>query len=94
LAPSETPVAGQRLPERALRFGRIAAEQFGKAARGRPLVTRDVAFRQKRAQQLGLRPIKHATARRTLAPLSQRHRDTVQRADILLGRRHPVEDVS
>ena len=73
----ETPIVGQRIPQRALRVGRIAAQELRQAADGRIRSAR--LFRmgcEQRAQRARLIVIQDAATRRPLAALGDRHDHT------------------
>ena len=64
---------------------RTGARSFGTAA---------AVLGEQVAQPLRLLAVEHAAARRPFAALRQRSDDAVQRADILLRRRHAREDIA
>ncbi len=95
-APGKAPVVGQRLPQRPLGIGRIAAKEPRQTA-DRPALLGNAAgavLGEQRAQQLGLFAVEHAAARRPFAAFGDRHDDAVQRLNVLPGRLHAGENIA
>ncbi len=92
----EAAVVGERMPERALGLGRIAAQEPREAAHRATLAGRaGLAILGEQGAQRGcLLAVEHAAARRPLAALGERDHDAVERLDVLLGRLHAREDVA
>src|SRR5205085_7314324 len=84
------------IPQRALGIGRIAPQEFGQPAHRRIRAARLFAavLRQQCAQPARLLIVENAAARRSLAPLRNRHDDAAQGLDVLLRRLHAREDVA
>src|SRR5262249_6056235 len=90
------PIVGERVPQRALGIGGIAAKEPRKpahwTARGSPAAL--PVLGEQRAERGGFLAVEHAAARRPLTALAQRDNDAVQRLYVLLGRLHARENVA
>jgi hypothetical protein len=95
-AAGEAPVIDKGLPQCALGFGRIPAQEPRQPSYWSAFAryTAAAVFGEQIAQFLRLLRVEDAPAGRTFAPLNNRVDDPMQRANVLLGRRHSLEDVA
>src|SRR6185312_1929336 len=78
---SEASIIDERLPQQTFRFGRISAQEARQ-----PTHTTATVFGEQVAQFLRLFRVEYAATCRTFSSLHDRVDDTMQCADVLLGR--------